>query len=122
MHSPTLLGLKKNNERLPKELEAVATSLRMAGGRAVSRIELLAKLLRHLDRDYNRFVSEGAGSVVRRFAAASSYAQGRRVRISNGRESYTGTTAGLEPNGTLRVTRDDGRVESVISGRLADAE
>lgn len=115
------VGLNVNNESLPKELAGMATSLRMEGGRAVSRIELLAKLLRHLDRDYNRFVAEGSAPVLRRFAEVSSYADGRRVRISNGRESFTGTTAGLEPNGMLRVKRDDGRVEAVISGRVTEA-
>ncbi len=116
------IGLNVNNESLPKELAAAATSLRIEGGRAVSRIELLAKLLRHLDRDYNRFLREGAEPVLRRFAEVSSYAEGRRVRIANGRESFTGTTAGLEPNGMLRVKRDDGRMEAVISGRVTEAE
>ncbi len=116
------VGINVNNTSLPKELERPATSLRLAGGRAVSRIELLAKLLRYLDRDYNRFVKEGAAALLRRFAEVSSYAAGRRVRIANGRESFTGMTAGLEPNGMLRVARDDGRIELVISGRVSDAE
>lgn len=116
------IGLNVNNESLPKELAAAATSLRIEGGRAVSRIELLAKLLWHLERDYNRFLREGAPPVLRRFAEVSSYAEGRRVRISNGRESFTGTTAGLEPNGMLRVRRDDGRIAAVISGRVMEAD
>lgn len=116
------IGLNVNNESLPKELAATATSLRMQGGRAVSRIELLAKLLRHLERGYNQFLREGAEPLLRRFAQVSSYAAGRRVRITNGRESFTGTTAGLEPSGMLRVQRDDGRVEAVISGRVSEAD
>ncbi len=32
-----------------------------------------------------------------------------------------GTTAGLEPNGLLRVERDDGRTQVVISGDVAEA-
>ena len=116
------IGLNVNNESLPKELAAVATSLRIEAGRAVSRIELLAKLLRHLERDYNRFVREGAGPLLRRFAEVSSYAEGRRVHIANGRESFTGTTAGLEANGMLRVQRDDGPIEAVISGRVTEAD
>jgi len=116
------MGLNVNHESLPKELERAATSLRMESGRAVSRIELLAKLLRRLDRDYKRFVAEGAAPILRRFAEVSSYAEGRRVRITSGRESFTGITAGLEPNGTLRVKRDDGRTEAVISGRLTEAD
>jgi BirA family biotin operon repressor/biotin-[acetyl-CoA-carboxylase] ligase len=116
------IGLNVNNESLPKELAGVATSLRVECGRDVSRIELLAKLLRHLDRDYNQFVREGAAPVLRRFAEVSSYAEGRRVRIVNGREPFTGTTAGLEPSGMLRVQRDDGRIEAVISGRVTEAD
>ncbi|MGH9790893.1 MAG: biotin--[acetyl-CoA-carboxylase] ligase, partial [Candidatus Acidiferrales bacterium] len=116
------VGLNINNTSLPKELERTATSLRLASGRAVSRIELLAKLLRYLDRDYNRFLKEGAAAILRRFAEISSYAAGRRVRIANGPQSFTGTTAGLEPNGMLRVAREDGRIELVISGRVSDAD
>jgi len=116
------IGLNVNNESLPRELAATATSLRLHGGRAVSRIELLAKLLRHLERDYNQFVRDGAAPVLRRFAQVSSYAQGRRVRITNGRESFSGTTAGLEPNGMLRVQLDDGTVQAVISGRVSEAD
>jgi BirA family biotin operon repressor/biotin-[acetyl-CoA-carboxylase] ligase len=116
------IGLNVNNQSLPKDLAALATSLRIEGGRAVSRIELLAKLLRHLDRDYNQFLREGGAPVLRRFAEVSTYAEGHRVRIVNGRESFTGTTAGIEPNGMLRVQRDDGPIQAVISGRVTEAD
>ncbi len=37
------------------------------------------------------------------------------------RETFTGTTAGLEPSGVLRVARDDGRgVEAVLSGDVGE--
>ena len=40
------------------------------------------------------------------------------MRITTNTEAYTGSTAGLEPSGVLRVARDDGRgVELVLSGR-----
>ena len=47
--------------------------------------------------------------------------RGKRVRISTATETYVGTTAGLEPNGLLRVERDDGRMEVVTSGDVAEA-
>jgi len=46
---------------------------------------------------------------VRRFAEVSSYFRGKRVRITTFTEQFTGTTAGLESSGVLRVARDDGR-------------
>ena len=62
-----------------------------------------------------------AAPILTRFAEVSSYARGKRVRISTATETYVGTTAGLEPNGLLRVERDDGRIEVVTSGDVAEA-
>jgi biotin-(acetyl-CoA carboxylase) ligase len=95
----------------------------MDTGKIHSRLELLIRLLRHFDRYYNQFLAEGAAPILRRFAEVSSYSQGKRVRITTVGEVFTGTTAGLEPSGVLRVARDDGRgVESVLSGDVAEAD
>src|SRR5438128_3290476 len=110
------IGLNVNQERFPGELANIATSLRQEMGKPQSRMELLVRLLREFERDYNRFVLEGVASVVTRFEVFSSYAHGKRVRVSNGTESYLGTTAGLGPEGLLQVERDDGRVVTVIAG------
>lgn len=115
------MGLNVNHERLPEELAKMATSLRIESGRVHSRLELLVKLLRHLDRYYNQFLAAGTEPILARFAEVSSYARGKRVRISTAGESYLGTTAGLEPNGMLRVERDDGRTVVVMSGDVAEA-
>jgi BirA family biotin operon repressor/biotin-[acetyl-CoA-carboxylase] ligase len=116
------IGINVNQTRMPAELDSIATSLRIESGRIHSRIELLIRLLRHLDRYYNQFISEGAKPILDRFAAVSSYCQGKRVRISMATETFVGTTAGLEPSGVLRVAREDGRIETVISGDVREAE
>ncbi|HEY2459317.1 MAG TPA: biotin--[acetyl-CoA-carboxylase] ligase [Candidatus Acidoferrum sp.] len=116
------IGLNVNQEKFPAELAAKATSLRAETGRAQSRQELLARLLREFENDYNRFVKDGAGSVIERFTQVSSYALGKRVEITNGRETFIGTTAGLGPEGLLLVKRDsDGKMETVIAGDVAEA-
>src|SRR2546430_14279335 len=73
-------------------------------------MELLVRLLREFESDYNRFLREGVASVIARFESVSSYAKGKRVRVTNGTESYSGTTAGLGPEGLLQVEREDGRI------------
>jgi BirA family biotin operon repressor/biotin-[acetyl-CoA-carboxylase] ligase len=93
----------------------------METGKFHSRMELLVRLLREFEADYNRFLREGLASVVARFESASSYVRGKRVRVSNGVESYTGTTAGLGPEGLLQVEREDGRLMTVIAGDVAEA-
>jgi BirA family biotin operon repressor/biotin-[acetyl-CoA-carboxylase] ligase len=116
------IGLNANHTKMPAGLETIATSLRLETGRQHSRLELLAKLLRHLDRYYNQFLAEGAAAILARFSEVSSYARGKRVRIATTTETFTGTTAGLEPNGLLRVARDDGRTEVVLAGDISEAD
>src|SRR5437588_8218877 len=115
------IGLNVNQERFPGELAGLATSLRQETGKTHSRMELLVRLLREFESDYNRFVGEGVSSVVKRFEVLSSYAHGKRVRVTNGTESYLGTTVGLGPEGLLQVERDDGHVVTVIAGDVAEA-
>lgn len=117
------IGMNVNQTKLPPEIADTATSLRMESGKSHSRLEVLVRLLRHLDRYYNQFISQGAEPILRRFAEVSSYFQGKRVRITTFTETFTGTTAGLEPSGVLRVARDDGRgIEAVLSGDVAEAD
>jgi BirA family biotin operon repressor/biotin-[acetyl-CoA-carboxylase] ligase len=114
------IGINVNHTKMPAELAGIATSLKMEGGRAYSRLDLLIRLLWCFDRYYNRFVAEGAKPILSRFAQVSSFYEGKRVQISTAAETFVGTTAGLEPSGVLRVARDDGRIEAVISGDVAE--
>ena len=117
------IGLNVNQQKMPAQIDDIATSLRIESGNQHSRLELLIRLLRHLDRYYNLYLAEGAAPILHRFAEVSSYFRGKRVRITTHRETFTGTTAGLEASGVLRVTRDDGRgTESILSGDVAEAD
>ena len=115
------IGLNVNQEKFPGELAATATSLRIETGKQESRMELLVRLLREFESDYNRFLREGPAGVTQKFEAVSSYAQGKRVQVTSGAQSYAGTTAGLGPEGLLQVQRDDGQLVTVISGDVAEA-
>ena len=116
------IGMNVNQTKMPEELSDIATSLRIETGKIHSRLELLIRLLRSVDRYYNQFLADGAEPILRRFAEVSSYFKGKRVRITTATETFTGTTAGLEPSGVLRVARDDGReIVPVLSGDVAEA-
>ena len=115
------IGLNVNQEKFPGELAGLATSLRQETGKMQSRMELFVRLLREFESDYNRFLREGIPSVIQRFEVVSSYAHGKKVRVTNGAESYVGTTVGLGPEGLLQVEREDGRVVTVIAGDVVEA-
>ena len=114
------IGINVNQEKFPAELSAIATSLRAETGRGQSRLELLARLLREFETDYSRFLRDGSGSVTERFTQVSSYASGKKVRVTNGKETYIGVTAGLRPEGLLQIRREDGALVTVLAGDVTE--
>jgi hypothetical protein len=44
------------------------------------------------------------------------------VRVTNGAETFTGTTAGLAPEGLLLVKRDAGEITAVIAGDVEEVK
>lgn len=124
MHAePTLVkfvivgvGLNVNQDKFPAELAGAATSLRAETGKAQPRMEILVRLLRQFEQDYREFLQDGPATVFARFEEISSYARGKKVRVTTGAESFTGVTAGLSGEGLLRVQREDGGIFTVIAG------
>ena len=114
------VGINVNQEKFPAELAPIATSLRKESGKMNYRLELLVRLLTQFESDYNRFLREGAAFVVDGFQKVSTFAKGRRVRVDTGSESFVGITAGLNPDGLLLVTRDDGSLVTVIAGDVTE--
>jgi BirA family biotin operon repressor/biotin-[acetyl-CoA-carboxylase] ligase len=118
------IGINVNHAAFPAELESLATSLRLAGGEVVSRERLLVALLRSLEEEIALLVKEYRGQLVgdkllERFAAASSWVRGKRVRVEeNG--GYTGVTDGLDGRGFLTVEGDDGVKHTVLSGGVRE--
>jgi BirA family biotin operon repressor/biotin-[acetyl-CoA-carboxylase] ligase len=116
------IGINVNHEEMPAEIASLATSLRIETGQTHSRTEVLVRVLRRLDGYYNEFLQQGPEPILRRFAEVSSYFQNKRVRISTATETFVGVTEGLEPNGVLRVRRENGRIESVLAGDVHEAD
>lgn len=114
------VGINVNHAEFPDELSTLATSLRIESGAATSREVLLSELLVALDAEIDLLEAEVRGTsqrpnLLKRFTAASTWVEGKRVRVDE-EGGYTGTTAGLDRRGFLRVSGDDGVVHTVLSG------
>src|SRR3954451_2634719 len=109
------IGVNVNNTSFGPGLRTPATSLKIAaGGRSVSREDLLIHLLDSVDSFCALFESEGPGSILRAFTNASSYVLNRRVVIEE--TGSTGLTAGLDDSGFLLVLSDTGTTERFAAG------
>lgn len=111
------MGLNVNNEEFPPELAAIATSLRIEAGKRFSRVELVAALLRALDREQaalHNGLSAARESILRRFEKYSSYCCGCAVVVEED-GGYEGVTRGLDDRGFLRVETARG-MRTVLSG------
>jgi BirA family biotin operon repressor/biotin-[acetyl-CoA-carboxylase] ligase len=118
------VGINLNHEGFPPEIAPLATSLRIACGRTISRESLLIALLRALSNEL-RLLSDGvrgskqSAGLLHRFADASSWVLGKQVRVEEG-GGYTGVTAGLDASGFLLVDSENGVRRTVLSGGVRE--
>ena len=102
------IGINVSQTAFPPDLDTPATSLRLEGVE-VSREDLLVALVESVDR----CCALPPDDIRRRFAKASSYVVGKRVRVETGIE---GITCGLDPAGFLRVREDNGTEITILAG------
>jgi BirA family biotin operon repressor/biotin-[acetyl-CoA-carboxylase] ligase len=112
------IGLNINHESFPEDLAPLATSLRIATHQPQSRNALLIAILRALDLELTALEAHQP-DLLARFTAASTWVLGKRVHVPE-QGGYTGTTAGLDPNGYLLVDADDHTQRTVLSGGVRD--
>jgi BirA family biotin operon repressor/biotin-[acetyl-CoA-carboxylase] ligase len=115
------IGINVNQASFPSELQAEATSLRLATGREWSRVELAAALLKSLDREYRLLIEnqDARRSILQRFGEQSSWVSGKPVPIEENGSTLEGTTAGLDERGFLQVNTRQG-LRTILSGTVRE--
>ena len=113
------VGINVNQAVFPKDLPA--TSLRLVTGSEWSRVDLVAALLKSLDREYRQLLEDANAreSILQRFTENSSWVQGKPVRIEENGSAFEGTTDGLDPRGFLQVRTAKG-MQVVLSGTVRE--
>ena len=111
------IGVNLDERAFPPELRESATSVAAETGSAPDAEEVLRALTRTLARRYEALQHhDGAAATLRAWAAHSSYAAGKRVRVALATETFEGHTRGLETDGALRVETDAGEIKIVRAG------
>jgi BirA family biotin operon repressor/biotin-[acetyl-CoA-carboxylase] ligase len=111
------IGINISERAFPSPLSDSATSIETLTGSAPD-VELLLQSLTRAIRVRYKLLQEtdGEALTLREWTARSSFAEGRRVRVSLEDETLEGWTRGLEPDGALRVETDAGEIRAVRAG------
>ena len=115
------IGINVSHASFPPDLAPLATSLRLAGAPEVSREALLAALVRAIEDSCKILTNEGPVAICEMFTHASSYAQGRRVRVDQDAGSIEGVTRGVDASGFLVVRQDNGMETVILTGGVRPA-
>ena len=111
------IGINLRRDSYPPEIAARATSIETETSAVPDAERLLRTVLGHVRRRYTVLHDEdGAAALLADYAANSSYAAGKRVRVEACGETFEGVTRGLAADGALRVELPDGEIRIVHAG------
>jgi BirA family biotin operon repressor/biotin-[acetyl-CoA-carboxylase] ligase len=110
------IGINVKHSAFPPDIEALATSLKLAGNPNVSREGLLIALVQSIENCCRILTEQGPSTILEMFSHASSYAQGKRVQVEKDGGLIEGVTCGLDPTGFLMVREDNGKQTTILAG------
>lgn len=112
-------GINVNQESFPEEIRHIAGSLSAELGRKISRAELTASVMEHLERIYEIYLRTEDLSALYEEYNEICVNRGHQIRVMEPGNEYTGVTDGINKNGELVVRRDDGETVNVYAGEVS---
>ena len=110
------VGINVNGTTVPAALRATATTLRIAGGREISRAALLGAVINHLEARYKSWLREGSLSGHLGYFERHSALSGRTVAAENLSGVVRGTARGITPTGELVIETAGGALINLLAG------
>ena len=112
------IGINVNNSHFPVSLQHIATSMAMANGEIFERLPLITFLLNHLDQQYRCFLDEGLSPIIDHWNLNSDMF-GKRISMTQGTQTFSGTAMKLSDQGHLVMLADSGEEFKFDSGEVA---
>ncbi len=99
----------------PKEIRALATSMKEEMGQAISRKTFLSALLKHLEEWYRRYLKEGSDVILKAWKDWSQI-KGKPVKVTSFGETLLGIAIDIDSDGALLLRTKDGQMKRVVAG------
>lgn len=111
------IGINLTADNFPPEMAETATSIESITGLKLTPETAAETLAKFIPYFYEMLHAPGGTkAIIAEWQKRSSYFSGKSVRILTGRETITGISDGLEPNGALRLKTPDGRIAVIQAG------
>jgi BirA family biotin operon repressor/biotin-[acetyl-CoA-carboxylase] ligase len=114
------IGINLTKEAFPADLTNVAISVAEATTRHPEKESILEALVQAIADWYSALQETGGPrKILEAWAARSSYAEGKWVRVINGDDVISGITRGVENDGALRVETSSAEMRIIRTGDVA---
>ena len=111
------VGINLRSDSIAADLDGTATSIEDATGHKLGAAHVAERLTTQLSHWYTVLnETDGPAKIIDAWRQRSSYFSDKHVRVVLENETILGVTDGLEPEGALRVRRDDGSLAVIHAG------
>jgi BirA family biotin operon repressor/biotin-[acetyl-CoA-carboxylase] ligase len=114
------VNLNMRTEQFPLDLRYPATSLAIASGKTVSRLDFTRTLLQELDALYQTYLQQGSTPILSAWAELCDLT-GKAVQVDCNELKIAGVMVGLAEDGALLVRTEAGKIESIYAGDVRPA-
>jgi len=111
------INIHTRREEFPPELQEIATSLAMAGGQNILRVNLMQAMLTHLGRRYGLF-KNGVFQPILDAWRKRCVIIGAHVKILSGEKELEGTIVDVDVTGALLLRDQAGQIQRILSGEV----
>ena len=109
------VNLNMRADQFPADLRYPATSLAIAAGKPVSRLDFTRTLLQEIDALYQTYLEQGSDPIRAAWAELCDLT-GKAVQVDCNQLKIEGTMVGLAEDGALLVRTATGKVENIYAG------
>ncbi|AZB44875.1 biotin--[acetyl-CoA-carboxylase] ligase [Bacillus sp. FJAT-42376] len=111
------INVNQDAEDFPEEIRTIATSLKMAEGKEVSRSRLIQSILYNLEQLYTTYLSVGFRP-VKLLWESYAISLGREIKARTLQGTICGKALGINDDGVLLVETAEGSIEKIYSADI----
>lgn len=113
------IGMNVNQEKndFPEELQEIATSLLIEGGKKVSRARVIQEVLVRLETLYEQFLAEGFHS-IKQLWESYAISLGKEIKATTVNSTIVGKAIGITDEGVLLLEDHTGKVHNIYSADI----